>query len=52
MKPTGYMGRPAVAGTTGVSGSRMAQNEDMTALLDDILRRYEGLLTSVSKRGW
>ena len=46
------MGRPTVAGTTGASGSRMSQNEDMTSLLEDICRRCEGLLTGVSEHGW
>ena len=46
------MGQPAVAGTTGASGSRMAQNEDMTTLLEDIRHRCEGILTGVSERGW
>ena len=52
VKPTGYMGRPTVAGATGASGSRTAQNKDMAALLEDIRRRCEGLLTGVSERGW
>ena len=52
VKPAGYMGRPATAGATGASGSRTIQNEDMAALLEDICRRCEGLLTSVSERGW
>ena len=46
------MGRPAAAGATGASGSRTAQNEDMAALVEDIRRRCEGLLTGVSERGW
>ena len=52
VKPAGYMGRPEVAGATGVSGSRMAQNEDMATLLEEIRRRCEGLLTGVSEQGW
>ena len=52
VKMTGYMGLPAAAGATGVSGSRTAQNEDMAALLEDIHRRCEGLLTGVSEHGW
>ena len=52
VKPTGYMGRPAAAGATGASGSRMTQNEGMATLLKDIHRRCEGLLTGVSERGW
>ena len=52
VKPARYMGRPVAAGATGVSGSRIAQNEDMAALVEDIRRRCEGLLTSVSERGW
>ena len=52
VKPAGYMGRPVVAGATGASGSRTTQNEDMAALLEDIRRRCEGLLTSVSEHGW
>ena len=46
------MGRPVVARTTSASGSRTAQNKDMTTLLEDIHRRCEGLLTGVSERGW
>ena len=52
VKPARYMGRPVAAGATGASGSRMAQNEDMATLLEDIHRRCEGLLTGVSERGW
>ena len=51
VKPAGYMGRPTATGATGASGSRMAQNEDMAALLEDICRGYESLLTGVSERG-
>ena len=52
VKPVEYMGRPAVAGATGESGSRTTQNEDMATLLEDIRRRCEQLLTGVSERGW
>ena len=52
VKPAGYMGRPAASGATGPSGSRAAQNEDAPALLEDIRRRCEQLLTGVSERGW
>ena len=47
-----YMGRSAAAGAAGPSGSRAAQNEDAAALLEDICRRCERLLTGVSKREW
>ena len=30
----------------------MAQSEDMAALVEEIHRRCEGLLTGVSERGW
>ena len=46
------MGRPAVSGAVGASGSRAAQNEDAASLLEDIHRRCERLLTGVSERGW
>ena len=46
------MGRPVASGTTGLSGLRAAQNEDAAALLEDIRRRCEQLLTGVSERGW
>ena len=46
------MGRPVASGATGPSGSRTAQNEDAAALLEDIRRRCERLLTGVSERGW
>ena len=46
-----YMGRPAVVGATGASGSRAAQSEDMVALVEDIRHRCEGLMTCVSERG-
>ena len=52
VKLAGYMGRPVAAGATGASGSRTTQNEEMAALLEDICRRCEGLLTGVSERGW
>ena len=51
VKPAGYMGRPAAAGATGASGSSTGQNEEMAALVEDIHRRCEGLLTGVSERG-
>ena len=46
------MGRPAASGVAGPSGSRAAHNEDVAALLEDIRRRCERLLTGVSERGW
>ena len=46
------MGRPVVSGTAGPSGVRSQQNEDVTALLEDILHRCERLLTGVSERSW
>ena len=46
------MGRPTVSGAVGSSGSRAEQNEDATALLEDIRHRCESLLTSVSERDW
>ena len=46
------MGRPAVSGTAGPSGARSQQNEDVTALLENIRHRCERLLTGVSERGW
>ena len=46
------MGRPAVSGAAGSSSSRAACNEDAAALLEDIRRRCETLLTGVSERGW
>ena len=52
VKPAGYMGRPAASGAAGPSGSRAAHTEDAAALLEDILRRCERLLTGVSERGW
>ena len=52
VKPAGYMGRPAASGATGPSGSRAAQDEDAVALLEDIHRRCERLLTEVSEREW
>ena len=52
VKPAGYMGRPAAAGTTGVIGSTTAKNEDMATLVEDIRRRCEALLIGVSERGW
>ena len=52
VKPAGYMGRPATSGATGPSGSRAAQKEDAAALLEDICRRCERLLTRVSERRW
>ena len=52
VKPAGYMVQPAAAGAAGPSGSRAAQNEDAAALLEDIRRRCERLLTGVSERGW
>ena len=50
VKPAGYMGRPVASGATGPSGSRAAQNENAAALLEDIRRRCEQLLTGVSER--
>ena len=52
VKPAGYMGRSAAAGATSASGSRKTQNEEMAALVEDIHRRCEGLLTGVSEHGW
>ena len=52
IKLAGYMGCPALSGAAGPSGSRVPQNEDAAALLEDIHRRCERLLTSVSERGW
>ena len=52
VKPTGYMGRPAVSGAVSASGSRTTLNEDMSALLEEIRRICGGLLTGVSERGW
>ena len=52
VKLTGYMGRPAASGVAGPSGSRAAHNEDAAALLEDIRRRCERLLTSVSEHRW
>ena len=52
VKPAGYMGRPAAAGATRVSGSSTGQSEEMATLVEDIYRRCEGLLTGVSERGW
>ena len=46
------MGQPAVSGVAGPSGSKVQQNEDVAPLLDDIYRRCERLLTSISKRAW
>ena len=46
------MGRPTVSRTAGPSGSRVPQNEDAVALLEDIHHRCDRLLTSVSKCGW
>ena len=46
------MGRPVESRVTGPSGSRAAHNEDVAALLEDIRRRCERLLTGVSERGW
>ena len=48
----GYMGRLAVSGTTGSSGSRPQHNEDATALLEDIRHRCKRLLTGVLESGW
>ena len=44
------MGRPAAFGAAGPSGSRATHNEDAAALLEDIRRRCERLLTGVSER--
>ena len=52
VKLAGYMGRPAASGATGPSVSRVVQNEDAAALLEDIRRRCERLLTGVSEHGW
>ena len=46
------MGRPAVSGAAGPSGSRAPQNEDAVALLEDIRLRCQRLLTDVSERRW
>ena len=46
------MGRPAASGAVGPSGSRAVRNEDAAALLEDICRRCERLLTRVSESGW
>ena len=46
------MGRHAVSGAAGPSGSRAPQNEEAVALLEDIPHRCERLLTDVSERGW
>ena len=46
------MGWPVVSGAAGPSGSRVPQNEDAAALLEDIHRICERLLTNVSERGW
>ena len=51
VKLAGYMRRPVASGAAGPSGSRVAQNEDVAALLEDIHRRCEGMLTGVSERG-
>jgi len=52
VKSAGYMGRPTAFGATGSSGLRVARNEDAAALLEDIRRSCEPLLTGVSERGW
>ena len=52
VKPAGYMGRPTTSGAASLSGSRAAQGEDAAALLKDIRRRCERLLTGVSEHGW
>ena len=41
------MGRPAVSGVAGSSGSRPQHNEDAATLLEDIRHRCERLLTGV-----
>ena len=45
------MGWLTVSGTIGPSGSRAPQNEDAAALLEEIHRRCERLMTGVSERG-
>ena len=52
VKLAGYMGRLATSGAAGLGGSRAVHNEDAAALLEDIRRRCERLLTGVSERGW
>ena len=52
IKSARYMGRPAASRAVGPSGSRAACNEDAAALLEDIHRRCERLLTGVSECGW
>ena len=52
VKLAGYMGRQAATGAAGSSGLRAVRNEDAAALLEDIRRRCEMLLTGVSERGW
>ena len=52
VKPARYMGRPAASRAAGPSGSRAARNDDAAALLEDIDRRCERLLTGVSEHGW
>ena len=49
VKPARYMGRPAAAGATRVSGSSTGQSEEMATLVEDLHRRCEGLLTGVSE---
>ena len=46
------MGWPAVSGAAGPSGPRAVKNEDAAALLEDVCRRCETLLTGVLKCGW
>ena len=52
VKPAGYMGRPTAVGATGAGGSGTARNNEMAALVEDLRRRCEGLLTDVSEHGW
>ena len=52
VKPARYMGQLVASGATGPSGSRAAHNEDAAALLEDICRRCERLLTGVSECRW
>ena len=52
VKLAGYMGRPVASGAASLSGSRAMHNEDAAALLEDICRRCERLLTGVLERGW
>ena len=46
------MGRPTISGTIRPSGSRVPQNEDAAAILEEIFRRCERLMTGVSECKW